>query len=158
MIRVLFVCLGNICRSPMAEAVFQQRVREAGLEGQIEVDSAGTSGWHAGETAHRGTLDVLRRKKIPYDGRSRKFTQADLEGFDYVLTMDNSNYRNVQRMTSPGSHAEVAMFLSYAQAEGAIEDTEVPDPYYDNNFDGVYDLVTTGSDALLRKIRADHNL
>ncbi|MEO0565262.1 MAG: low molecular weight phosphotyrosine protein phosphatase, partial [Chloroflexota bacterium] len=71
MIRVLFVCLGNICRSPMAEAVFGQKVRDAGLEGKIEVDSAGTSAWHAGETAHRGTLAVLRRNNVPYDGRSR---------------------------------------------------------------------------------------
>lgn len=158
MIRVLFVCLGNICRSPMADAVFQQRVKEAGLADKIEVDSAGTSGWHAGEKAHRGTLDVLKRNNVPYNGRSRQFTRADLDGFDYVLTMDRSNYQNVQRLVTPGVSAEVAMFLSYAQAEGKTNVAEVPDPYYDNNFDEVYDLVTLGSDALLRKIRADHNL
>jgi protein-tyrosine phosphatase len=157
-IRVLFVCLGNICRSPMADAVFSQRVREAGLEGQIEVDSAGTSGWHAGEKAHWGTLDVLRRNNIPYDGRSRRFTRADLDDFDYVLTMDHSNYQNVQRVVTPGATAEVAMFLSYAGVEGKTTVTEVPDPYYHDNFDEVYELVTLGADALLRKIRTDRNL
>jgi protein-tyrosine phosphatase len=142
----------------MAEAVFAERVRDAGLDGQIEVDSAGTSAWHAGETAHRGTLAVLRRNNIPHDGRSRQFIRADLDSFDYVLTMDRSNYQNVRRMVTPGTTAEVAMFLSYAGAEGKTTVTEVPDPYYHDNFDEVYKLVTLGADALLRKIRADHEL
>lgn len=142
----------------MAEAVFAERVRAAGLAGQIAVDSAGTSGWHAGETAHQGTLAVLRRHNIPYDGRSRALTRADLDGFDYVLTMDNANYQSVQRMMTPGSRATLAMFLSFAGAEGATTVTEVPDPYYHDNFDEVYALVTTGADALLRKLRADHDL
>src|SRR5689334_2678843 len=82
-IRVLFVCMGNICRSPMAEAVFQHMVNEAGLSSKFSLDSAGTGGWHAGETAHRGTLNVLKDHNIPYDGRARQFIRADLDKFDY---------------------------------------------------------------------------
>src|SRR2546421_4550256 len=85
MIRVLFVCLGNICRSPMAEAVFLQKVRDAGLEEMIEADSAGTGQWHIGEPAHSGTRKMLASKGVPYDGRARLLRADDLNRFDYVL-------------------------------------------------------------------------
>ncbi|MBZ0287978.1 MAG: low molecular weight phosphotyrosine protein phosphatase, partial [Anaerolineae bacterium] len=79
MISVLFVCMGNICRSPMAEAVFQDMVNKAGLSNQFTIDSAGTSGWNEGETAHRGTLAILKRNKIAYEGRARQFLATDSE-------------------------------------------------------------------------------
>jgi len=168
MINVLFVCLGNICRSPMAEGVFQYLVNQAGLSEEITVDSAGTGGWHVGEQAHRGTRDVLKRNKIPYDGRARQFISEDLKAFDYVLAMDVSNYRTILKFvpdvdvngntTNLSDGTEVSLFLHYAHTAGAVKQTEVPDPYYDNKFDLVYDLVTKGCEALLAKIRADHNL
>jgi protein-tyrosine phosphatase len=158
MIKVLFVCLGNICRSPMAEAVFTHMVKEAGLSQQIMVDSAGTGSWHVGETAHRGTLNILRENNVPYDGRARQLTRRDLSDFDYVLTMDRSNYNNVSRYIGDEPDAEVRMFLSYANDAGTVSEAEVPDPYYDGRFAEVYDLVQRGSRALLDHIRKQHNL
>jgi len=156
-IKVLFVCLGNICRSPMAEAVFQEQVRQAGLDNAIEIDSAGTGSWHIGETAHPGTLDVLRRQGIAYNGRARQIRRSDLEQYDYVLTMDRSNLHDVRRMAGD-SRAEIRLFLSYAHEAGLVTEEQVPDPYYDDRFDYVYNLVSKGSQALLAHIRARHQL
>lgn len=153
MIRVLFVCLGNICRSPMAEAVFAHLVDVEGLEGEIEVDSAGTGAWHAGQGAHRGTLDVLRRHGVPYHGRARQIRRADLDEFDYVITMDNSNLAAVRSLAQ--SNAHVVPLLSFAPHVGRAE---VPDPYYDGGFDGVYEMVAAGCAGLLEHIRAEHGL
>jgi protein-tyrosine phosphatase len=153
-IRVLFVCMGNICRSPMAEAVFQHMVNEAGLSSKFSIDSAGTGGWHAGETAHRGTLKVLKEKNIPYDGRARQFVRADLDKFDYVLAMDSENLSGIHHYK--GDRAEVRLFLDYAVQAGTVRLKEVPDPYYDGRFEQTYELVTLGCKVLLDHIRAEH--
>jgi len=152
----------------MADGVFQHLVKTAGLDDKIQVDSAGTGGWHVGEQAHRGTRDVLKRNKIPYDGRARQFAAEDLKAFDYVLAMDRSNYRTILRAAPQANEdgdtasmpdgTTIAMFLHYAHAKGTVNRIEVPDPYYDGKFDMVYDLVNKGSQALLDKIRADHQL
>lgn len=158
MIRVLFVCLGNICRSPMADAVFQDMIKKASLSDKIEVDSAGTGSWHVGESAHRGTLVVLKRNGIPYQGRARQFIHADFDKFDYILTMDSANLADVQRLAQ-GTAANVTPFLSYANTAGTItNETDVPDPYYDQRFDYVYDLVVEGCTALLAHIRQQHHI
>lgn len=156
-IRVLMVCMGNICRSPMAEAVFRKMVSDAGLSDRIEVDSAGTDVWYGGDPAHTGTLRVLERIGIPYDGRSRQLQREDLDRYDYVLAMDRDNLRYIRR-ASGGSTAEIALFLSYARAGGKVSYEEVPDPYYDNSFDLTHELVTKGSEALLAHIRADKGI
>ena len=158
MIRVLFVCTGNICRSPMADAVFQDMVEKAGLADQIEADSAGTTAYHVGETAHRGTLKKLREADIDYGGRSRLLIEADLETFDYVLAMDASHLRQIRQMAGKDVDTEVAMFLSYANEDGTTQTTDVIDPYYNNKFDLVYDLVEKGCRSLLSHIRAEHDL
>ena len=174
MISVMFVCAGNICRSPMADGVFQQRVEEAGLSDQISVESSGTGAWHVGESAHPGTLKVLRKQGIEYHGTSRQFEVEDLNTFDYVLAMDDSNLRTLMRavnrgdwraalqpksrLTATTGKAEVALFLNYANRAGTVNEIEVPDPYYNGRFEPVYDLVSRGCDALLDHIRQTHNL
>jgi protein-tyrosine phosphatase len=153
MIRVLFVCLGNICRSPMAEAVFAQRVREAGLDDRIQVDSAGTGDWHLGETANPGTLRILEREGISYSGRARLITCEDLDRFDYIVTMDRQNQSDVTSMGT--GRAKVVQFMQFAPHAGP---PEVPDPYYNGRFEEVYDLVTQAADGLLAAIRKAHGL
>lgn len=154
-IRVLFVCLGNICRSPMAEAVFQRLVDEAGLRDQFTIDSAGTSGWHVGEPAHRGTRSILRKNGIEYTGSARQLERADFNRFDYILAMDDENLAGLQRMAPDGSAAVIARFLDF---DPAAPVSAVPDPYYDNNFEEVYLLVRQGAAALLAHIRQENSL
>ncbi len=158
MIRVLFVCTGNICRSPMADGVFRHMVKQAGLDDAIQVDSAGTIGYHVGETAHRGTLRKLQEAGIRYSGRARQLNAKDLDTFDYVLAMDESHLKQLRSMSDGDQRAEVAMFLSYANAAGLTDTEGVIDPYYNNKFDEVYDLVDKGCRALLDHIRAEHDL
>ncbi len=151
MINILFVCLGNICRSPMAEAVFQALVNEAGLADQLYVDSAGVADWHSGEAADRRTLAVLRQHDIPYNGRSRQVRLADLQHFDYILAMDSQNMADLRRLDRNGAlDGKLFRLLDFAPP-GFPQD--VPDPYYDNRFDYVYELVTAGSRGLLAHIR-----
>lgn len=156
MIQVLFVCLGNICRSPMAEAVFHNLVNEAGLAGQIQVDSAGIADWHSGEAADWRALAVLRQHDIPYNGRSRQVQPADLRRFDYVLAMDSQNMADLRRLDRSGALAgKLFRFLDFAPA-GYPQD--VPDPYYDGRFEYVYELVTVASRGLLDHIRRENRL
>ncbi len=151
MVRVLFVCLGNICRSPMAEAVFAHKVRLAGLEEKIHADSAGTGHWHVGQPSHSGTRGVLKQKGIDYFHRARVIAPSDLHTFDTILTMDNANLADVQGM--PGAGTNIHPFLEYAPDTGV---SEVPDPYYDGRFEDVYALVDKAAAGLLAAIRREH--
>ncbi len=136
----------------MAEAVFQQLVAEAGLSDRIAVDSAGTAGWHEGERADARTLAVLRARHIPYDGRSRPIRAADLAHFDYVVAMDGQNLADLRRLDQTGAlEGKLFRLLDFAP-RGTGQD--VPDPYYDNRFEHVYQLVEAGCRGLLKAIRA----
>jgi protein-tyrosine phosphatase len=155
MIRVLFVCLGNICRSPMAEAVFRHMVAEAGLSDQIQVDSAGTGGWHAGERPHRGTLNVLDQHGISHEGLiARQVRREDFRDFDYIVAMDSDNLADLRRFGT-GRDGQVFRLLDLAQE---MAEKDVPDPYYTGNFEHVYELIRLGCERLLEKIRQERGL
>jgi protein-tyrosine phosphatase len=153
MIRVLFVCTGNICRSPTAEGVFRHKVREAGLEGRIGWDSAGTHGYHVGEAPDSRALRAARRRGIDLaDLRARRIQTRDFHDFDYVLAMDDGHLAQLRRLMPRDSGAELALFLDYCAARRG---EAVPDPYYGaaEDFERVLDLVEEGSEALLDHIR-----
>lgn len=158
MIKVLFVCLGNICRSPMADGIFQHKVNQAGLADKIMVDSAGTGSWHVGQQAHAGTRNILKKHNIAYNGRARQFARRDLSDFDYILAMDTDNLMTIRQYAGGEADGEIILFLSYAKFVGTVDKEAVPDPYYSDRFDEVYDLVNKGCDALLAHIRDKHVL
>ncbi|PWW36009.1 MULTISPECIES: low molecular weight protein-tyrosine-phosphatase [Paenibacillus] len=155
MINVLFVCLGNICRSPMAEAVLRHKVSERGLDQQILVDSAGTGDWHVGKPPHEGTRTLLDSYKISYANMAaRQFASADFTHFDYIICMDDSNAANVRSVTG-GADADIIKMMDLLPDETL---REVPDPYYTGNFEEVYRLVDAGCDVLLDRIEKEHSL
>jgi protein-tyrosine phosphatase len=159
MIRVLFVCLGNICRSPTAEGVFRHRVAEAGLSEVIETDSAGTHGFHVGNPPDARAQAAASERGIDLsDIRSRRFTQYDLEAFDYILAMDEENFAHLLGNASTNEERE-RIHLMMAFATGATT-REVPDPYYGpaGGFDRVFDLIEDASAGLLAYLRKQHDL
>ncbi|KGP72079.1 low molecular weight protein-tyrosine-phosphatase [Pontibacillus yanchengensis] len=156
MIRVLFVCLGNICRSPMAEATMRDRIEKAGLSDQIEVDSAGTGDYHEGKPPHAETRGILGKADISYEGmRARQVEEGDWEKFDYLIPMDRKNLRDLKAFEVAHDDIKVVKFMDYVASS---ESEDVPDPYFSGNFDEVYELITEGCDTLLEDIKQDHGL
>lgn len=150
---LLFVCLGNICRSPAAEAAMIKILVREGLEGQITVDSAGTSAYHAGEKADRRMREHGTRRDLNLASKSRQFTLEDFENFDLIIVMDNSNYKNVLSLDVNNKYADkVVKMTDYCNEHN---EKEVPDPYYDgeSGFEKVLDMVTNGCENLLSDIR-----
>jgi protein-tyrosine phosphatase len=157
-IRVLFVCLGNICRSPLAEAVFRHQVRERGLEHRFHIDSAGTSGYHRGSPPDRRSAETARRRGIELTGKSRSVTPDDLSRFDYVIAMDAENEAELRRLlrASRGG-ARVHRLREWDPEPG---DGDVPDPYYGGprGFEDVHDIVERASAAFLVHVVREHGL
>lgn len=140
----------------MAEAVFRHMVQEAGLQEQIQVDSAGLGPWHAGEPPHAGTRRILREKGIDGAGLvARQVAEPDLASFDYIVAMDQENLAGLARLKQGAGGKPVRLLMSYAPGARL---QEVPDPYYTGNFHETYDLVTAGCRGLLAEIRGEHGL
>jgi protein-tyrosine phosphatase len=151
MVRVLFVCLGNICRSPIAQGVFEELVRKEGLEGDIFVDSAGTGTWHLGHPPDERARASAKRRGLDISGqKARRISSDDFHSFDYILTMDEENFREVSSLGA--GRAEVRPFLDYAKDS---PEAEVPDPYFggDDGFERALDLAEEASAGLLAEIR-----
>lgn len=156
MTRVLFVCLGNICRSPTAEAVFRGLAEKAGLLDQLVIDSAGTSGYHVGESPDARAAAVARERG--YDMSQlvgRQVSPRDFEAYDYILAMDRANLRDLRRQCPAAFQDRIRLFLSFGEQ---FSEDEVPDPYYGGpeGFDRVFDMVEDASLGLLNTIKAGH--
>ena len=153
MIRVLFVCTGNICRSPTAEGVFRDVIERAGLSAKVAVESAGTHAYHSGEGADRRALRAASERGIDLSEHvARQIARNDFHSFDYVLAMDRENLTHL-RAAAPATHkARVALFMDFAPDLGV---TEVPDPYYGRHdgFEHVLDLVEAASEGLLAELK-----
>ena len=153
MVNVLFVCLGNICRSPMAEGVFRARVSEAGLSDRIAIDSAGTGDWHIGQPPDPRAQRSARQRGIDLSGlRARQAGSADFDRFDHVLAMDRANLADLARLCPAGREDRLRLFLDFAADTKGLD---VPDPYYGGaaGFERVLDLVDAGARGLLDHIR-----
>jgi protein-tyrosine phosphatase len=154
MVRVLFVCMGNICRSPLAQGVFENVLRREGLEDEVFVDSAGTGHWHVGSPPDERALSAASLRGLDLSAqRARQIAREDCQNFDYILTMDEENYYMVSSLCQ-GS-AVVRPFLDFATDS---PEREVPDPYYGgpDGFERVLDLVEEASECLLEDIRERH--
>lgn len=153
-VAVLFVCMGNICRSPTAEGVFRQRVEAAGMADWIEIDSAGTHGYHVGEQPDPRSMEfALKRGYDLSNQRSRKVKASDFELFDHVLAMDQHNLGLLEAACPAEHRHKLGLFMQHARRSGALE---VPDPYYGGGrgFDLVLDYIEDASDGLLDLLRS----
>ncbi|MFO1249752.1 low molecular weight protein-tyrosine-phosphatase [Inhella sp.] len=152
MTRVLFICMGNICRSPTAEGVFRAQVQAAGLAQHIEIDSAGTHDYHVGAPPDARSQEHARQRGYELGGlRARQLVAADFERFDLLLAMDEDNLARAARLATPAQRARLQLFMRYAPGLG----TAVPDPYYGGpeGFEQVLDLVEAAGAGLLKTLR-----
>ena len=149
-ISILFVCMGNICRSPTAEGIFRKLVSDAGRDSEFSVDSAGTIGYHAGERADRRMRAAAAGRGYELESLARRIEFTDFEHFDWIVTMDEDNYRNVSDM-NPGARARVVRMCEYCEAHDV---TEVPDPYYggEAGFHTVIDILEDACGNFLRRV------
>lgn len=158
MIGVLFVCLGNICRSPMGEAIFRAEIEKLGLADQIKVDSAGTGDWHIGEMPHKGTQKVLKENRISFEGIYARQVKADdfINGM-YIFTMDEKNSKDLEDFRD--ERTEQVLFKGrLLDFVGTSGDADIPDPYFTGNFQYVYDVLRQACQQALGKIIEVHQL
>ena len=154
-IRVLMVCLGNICRSPTAEAMLRRKLHEAGLDDRVEVDSAGTADYHVDSPPDRRAVAHGERRGLRMQHlRGRQVERSDFERFDHVLAMDEDNLADLKRLRPAGSRAKLALLMSFAPDAGS---REVPDPYYGgaDGFERVLDLTAAAADGFIDSLRSD---
>lgn len=157
-VSVLFVCMGNICRSPTAQGVFEYLVKNEGLTGHIQIDSAGTHAYHVGEGPDSRAMEAAKRRGIDLSAqRARRVAEVDFEHFDLVLAMDQDNYHDLLAVCPAHQSEKLRLFLDFAPEAGT---REVPDPYYGGGtgFERVLDLVEQAARGLLAEIRQQHGL
>ena len=156
MVKVLFVCLGNICRSPMAEAIFNRQLNERGLSDQIRSDSAGTSRYHIGADPDPRTIDCAIGNNTPIDHKARQVRIEDYHEFDYVLAMDQNNYRDIAAVFKK-DHSHFHLMREFDERRDSLD---VPDPYFGgmDGFQQVYDMLWRASDKLIDSIARENNL
>ena len=156
MVRVLFVCTGNICRSPTAEGVFCAQVKAAGLAGRIEVDSAGTIAFHTGEPPDARAQETALARGIDLSAqRARQVAKSDFNRFDLILAIDRSHHQRLSGLCPVGEEHRLHILMDFAPETGVVD---VPDPYYGalGGFDRVFDLIEAAAASLLREIRDRH--
>ncbi len=155
--RVLFVCLGNICRSPTAEGVMRALVRDAGLEDRIEIDSAGTGSWHIGDAPDARATAAARERGIVLEGAARQVQRGDFEAFDLIVAMDRQNLADLRHLAPDERAAEKVVLLRELDPASAGRQLDVPDPYHGGarGFEHVLDLVHDACTALLERLRAE---
>jgi len=154
--KILFVCLGNICRSPTAEGVMRHRVRAEGLEDAIEVESAGTGSWHVGAPPDERATAAAARREIALEGAARTVEPEDFERFDLILAMDAENRRDLLRIAPDDTRDKVRLLREFDPHSRGEPDLDVPDPYYggERGFEEVLDLVDAATRGLLDELRA----
>jgi protein-tyrosine phosphatase len=149
--KVLFVCLGNICRSPLAEAIFKHKIKEKGLSKSFEADSCGTANYHIGDSPDERTIRNARKNGVEIDHAGRQLSERDLEYFDHILTMDESNYRNVFKLTNADLNKEKISLMRDFDPKG---NGEVPDPYYggEKGFQEVFEILDRSIENFLSQV------
>jgi protein-tyrosine phosphatase len=145
--------MGNICRSPTAEGVMRSLLRQEGLDGEIEIDSAGTGGWHAGSPPDSRATEAAARREIVLDGAARQVRPEDFEKYDLLLAADRENLRDLRRIAPPGTERKIRLLREFDPASSG--DLDVPDPYYGGprGFEEVLDLVDAACRGLLEEVR-----
>ena len=153
--KILFVCLGNICRSPLAEAVFNEKIRVRGLQNEFQSDSCGTGNYHVGDWPDDRTIKCANKNGILMNHLGRQLNRTDLENFDLILAMDGSNLLNILRLSTESTKSKVKLMRSFdPQGEG-----DVPDPYWggDKEFDELYEILDRSIDGLIDHLLAKTN-
>jgi protein-tyrosine phosphatase len=154
-LKLLFICLGNICRSPTAEGVMKDLVRREGLEDEIEIDSAGTGAWHVGSAPDARASAAAAAHGVVLEGQARKVTPGDFEEFDLILAMDGSNLHDLKQLAvGDAQRAKVRLLREFDPASAGLAELDVPDPYYggERGFEDVFELVKAACEGLLAQI------
>ena len=158
MIKILFVCLGNICRSPLAEGILKSRIKSLDLENKISVDSCGTSKYHIGEQPDSRTLANAKSNGLQLDHQARQFMKEDFRNFDYILAMDNANLKNVHKVDQTGEFRDKTMLMRFFDLKD--KNADVPDPYFggEDGFQNVYEILDRSMDIFIQWLTEKHAL